>query len=88
MEDRWSDKEMLHKWIHNNQQVIKDGYPYAVNLYNEYNKTPMNLFPTLSDKDIDDPCLCEISAGTRCGNSEHNAAATAPEETDNTLSAY
>ena len=52
VEDRWPDKKMLHAWIHNNQKVIKDGYPYAVNLYNEY-KVSMNLFPSLSDKDID-----------------------------------
>jgi mono/diheme cytochrome c family protein len=53
VEDRWPDKAMLHKWIHNNQEVIKSGYPYAVNLYNQFNKTQMNLFPGLSDKDID-----------------------------------
>jgi cytochrome c2 len=52
--DRWSDEKMLHAWIKNNQKVLASGYPYAVNLYNEYNKTAMNVFEgTLSDKDID-----------------------------------
>lgn len=53
VEDRWPDKKMLHAWIRNNQAVIKSGYPYAVNLYNEYNKTPMNTFPSITDAEID-----------------------------------
>lgn len=54
VEDRWPDKKMLHSWIKNNQLVLKDGYPYAVNLFNEYNKTPMNVFSNFTDKDVDD----------------------------------
>jgi cytochrome c2 len=52
--DRWNDDKMLHAWIKNNQKVLSSGYPYAVNLYNQYNKTAMNVFEgSLSDKDID-----------------------------------
>ncbi len=41
------------RWIKNNQKVLKSGFSYAVNLYNEY-KTPMNVFEgTLSDQQID-----------------------------------
>lgn len=51
--DRWNDDKMLHAWIKNNQKVIASGYPYAVNLYNQFNKTPMNVFEgTLSDDQI------------------------------------
>ncbi|NNV56415.1 c-type cytochrome [Panacibacter sp. KCS-6] len=53
VEDRWPDKKMLYSWIKNNQAVIKSGYPYAVDLYNKWNKTQMNLFTSLPDKDID-----------------------------------
>ncbi|RFM30370.1 c-type cytochrome [Deminuibacter soli] len=53
VEDRWPDKAILHHWIRNNQEVIKSGYPYAVNLYNQFNKTQMNLFPAITDKEID-----------------------------------
>lgn len=87
VEDRWPDKDMLHKWIKNNQEVIKGGYPYAVNLYNQFNKTPMNLFPSLSDKDIDailtyiksvpDPSTVTKGPGATTGGTA--------EETDNTL---
>jgi len=51
--ERWNDDKMLHAWIKNNQKVIASGYSYAVNLYNQYNKTPMNVFEgSLSDNDI------------------------------------
>ncbi|OYX92955.1 MAG: cytochrome C, partial [Sphingobacteriia bacterium 35-40-5] len=53
VEDRWPDKAKLHAWIKNNAAVLKSGDKYANDLYLEYNKTAMNLFPTLSDKDID-----------------------------------
>src|SRR5437762_12838476 len=53
VEDRWPDKTKLHEWIKNNQAILKSGYPYAVDLYNKFNKTPMNVFPNLSDKDIE-----------------------------------
>lgn len=52
VEDRWPDQKMLYAWIRNNQAVIKSGYPYAVNLYNQY-KISMNTFPNFTDKDID-----------------------------------
>jgi len=53
VEERWPDKAKLHAWIHNSAKVIQSGDAYAVSLFNEYNKTPMNPFPQLSDKDID-----------------------------------
>ena len=53
VEDRWSDKAKLHAWIHNSAKVLQSGDPYAVGLFNEYNKTQMTAFPQLSDKDID-----------------------------------
>jgi mono/diheme cytochrome c family protein/uncharacterized membrane protein len=53
VEDRWSDKKNLYAWIKNSQAFLKTGDAYANKLYNEYNKTAMNLFPNLADKDID-----------------------------------
>ncbi len=53
VEDRWPNKQLLYKWIRNNQEVIKSGDPYAVNLYNTWNKTQMNLFPSLTDAEIE-----------------------------------
>lgn len=53
VEDRWPDKKNLYAWIKNNAAFLKTGDPYATKLYNEYNKTAMNLFPSLTDKDID-----------------------------------
>ena len=54
VEDRWGgDRTKLHAWVHNSAAFLKTGDAYANNLYNEYNKTAMNLFPQLTDKEID-----------------------------------
>lgn len=53
VEDRWPNKANLHAWIRNNQAFLKTGDKYANDLYNEYNKTAMNLFPNLTDAEID-----------------------------------
>lgn len=50
--DRWESEELLYAWIRNSQAVIASGNEYAVNIYNEFNKSPMNAFPSLSDEDI------------------------------------
>ncbi|RTL47642.1 MAG: c-type cytochrome [Sphingobacteriales bacterium] len=52
VEDRWPNKKHLYEWIRNNQAFLKTGDPYANKLYNEYNKTAMNLFPQLTDAEI------------------------------------
>ena len=86
VEDRWPDKKNLYAWIKNNQAFLKTGDAYANKLYNEYNKTAMNLFPTLADKDID-AILAYIKSVPAAGAAPANgAAATAPaEESDSTL---
>lgn len=47
------DKKLLYDWIKNNKQVLAAGNPYFTALYNQFNKTQMNTFPNLTDKDID-----------------------------------
>ncbi len=47
VEQRWGDKKKLHAWIRNNQAFLKTGDKYANELYLKYNKTQMNLFPSL-----------------------------------------
>ncbi|NML36403.1 c-type cytochrome [Chitinophaga sp. G-6-1-13] len=54
VEGRWSDKKLLHQWIHNSASVLASGDKYANDLFNEYNKTAMTAFPALSNEDIDD----------------------------------
>ena len=53
VEERWGDKKKLHSWIRNNQAFLKTGDKYANDLYVKYNKTAMNLFPNLTDGEID-----------------------------------
>lgn len=53
VEDRWPSVDKIHDWVHNSTKVIQSGDPYAVSLFNEYNKMQMTAFPQLSGKDID-----------------------------------
>lgn len=44
--------EWLVKWVQNSQAVIASGDEYANKIYNEYSKTQMTSFPSLSEDDI------------------------------------
>ncbi|MEM8968499.1 MAG: cytochrome c, partial [Bacteroidota bacterium] len=52
VENRWENLETLVAFISNSQKVIQGGNEYAVNLYNEYNKTLMPAFSDYSDEQI------------------------------------
>lgn len=87
VESRWSSKENLHAWIKNNQAFLKTGDKYANDLFLEYNKSAMTVFPSLTDADIDailayiksvpEPSAANPAAG--------GAAAAKGESSDNTL---
>jgi mono/diheme cytochrome c family protein len=47
------DIAWIKKFVRNSQMVIKSGDPYAVKLYNDYNKTEMTAFPTFKDEEIE-----------------------------------
>ena len=53
IQSRVSDRNLLVAWIRNNREVLKSGNAYFNELYKEYNKTPMNLFPQLTDSEIE-----------------------------------
>jgi len=53
VEERVPDKKLLYDWIKNNKAVLAAGNPYFTALYSQFNKTQMNTFPNLTDKDID-----------------------------------
>ena len=40
-EDEGLDREWLYSWIRNSSAMIKSGDPYAVKIYEEYNKAAM-----------------------------------------------
>jgi mono/diheme cytochrome c family protein len=52
VEQRVPDKKLLYNWVRNNQAVLASGNKYFNRLYILYNKTPMNVFPALTDEDI------------------------------------
>ena len=47
------DKEWLYSWIRNGTQMIKDGDPQAVAIWEEYNRAVMTNYPQFSDEQID-----------------------------------
>ena len=52
IEERVTDQKLLYAWIRNNQAVLATGNKYFTDLYNQWNKTPMNAFPNLTDEEI------------------------------------
>lgn len=46
------DADWLHKWIKNNKELRASGDKYANEVFEKFNKTEMQLFPNLSDDDI------------------------------------
>ena len=47
-------RQWLYAFTRDNQKLRNSGDPYAIALYNQFNKTAMPAFPQLSDADIDD----------------------------------
>jgi len=88
--ERVPDKNLLHAWIKNNQKVLASGNPYFTKLYNDFNKTPMNTFPALSDGEIDailkyvETYQAPVAGPGPDGSPEGSAGAKAAEG-DNTL---
>ena len=50
--DRAPSIEWIQNFVHNSSAVIASGDPYAVNLFNEYNKVQMTAFSSLKNEDI------------------------------------
>ena len=80
--DRVPDKKLLHAWIHNNAAVLASGNKYFNDLYNQYNKTPMTPFPSLTDAEID--AIVKYVDTYQAPTAESPTQKQAP-ETDNSL---
>ncbi len=89
VEDRWPNKANLYSWIRNSAAFLKTGDKYANDLYNTWNKTAMNQFPSLTDEEIGaiityiNSVPAPGAAAAAGGAADPNAAAAA--ESDNTL---
>jgi len=53
VDGRVPSQEWLYSWIKNSAAVIASGDKYANDIYNEWGKTAMTAFPSLSNEDID-----------------------------------
>jgi mono/diheme cytochrome c family protein len=85
VEERWGDKKRLYAWIRNNQAFLKTGDKYANELYLKWNKTPMNLFPNLTDPEIDAMLSYIKSVPAPGADTGGGAAGATAEGGDNTL---
>src|SRR5690606_16678481 len=47
------EKEWLYKWIKSSSAMIASGDSRAIKIFEEYNKSPMQDFPALTNTDID-----------------------------------
>ena len=47
------DKQWIYSFVRNSKAFIQSGDEEAVKVYEEWNKTPMTLFPELTDEQID-----------------------------------
>jgi len=58
-EERWAEfpKEDLYNWVRNAPKMIEDGHPRAKVLWAEWGPSAMNMFPNLTDPEIDDILL-------------------------------
>lgn len=90
VEDRWPNKANLYAWIRNSAAFLKTGDKYANDLYNQWNKTAMNLFPSLTDEEIG-AIITYINsvpapgAAGAAGAAVGDPNAAAASESDNTL---
>lgn len=82
---RVPDRKLLHEWIHNNTKVLASGNVYFNNLYNSYGRTPMNIFPNLSDADIDAILQYVETYAQPVAKTNSSNFAPAPEQEDHTL---
>ncbi|HEY4109225.1 c-type cytochrome [Puia sp.] len=86
---RIPDKKLLYDWIHNNAKVLASGNKYFTDLFNQFNKTPMNTFPGLSDAEIGSILTYVETAkpptASPSGGPETGSAAAKDAESDNTL---
>ncbi len=82
---RITDKKLLYDWIHNNAKVLASGNKYFNDLFAQYNKTPMNTFPNLSDAEIGSILNYVETYKAPSSTPGDNSPGPKAEESDNTL---
>ena len=86
VEERWKgNRKNLHTWIKNTGSYMKTtNDPYALALYNEYNKSAMNVFEgVIDDKQIDD--ILDYVKNWKPAVAVAGDPASAEKESDNSL---
>jgi cytochrome c553/cytochrome c2 len=81
--ERVPDTKLLHAWIRNNGAVLASGNKYFNDLFTQFNKTPMNIFPSLTDGEID--AILKYVNDYKEAPKESPGGAAQSEQSDNTL---
>jgi cytochrome c551/c552 len=85
VDQRVTDRKLLHSWIRNNNAVLASGNKYFNELFLQFNKTPMNPFPNMTDGEID-AILKYVDSYSEGPKTTPGEAVPAPaSESDNTL---
>ncbi len=87
IEERVPDQKLLYDWIRNSQAVLRTGNKYFNDLYNQWNKTAMNLFPNLTDEEIGAMItyINSVPAPGAPGETGTSGVQAAAQESDNSL---
>lgn len=80
--DRWESEEKFIAWVQNSSKLIASGDPYANKIFNEFNKSVMPAFPSLTGDQIKDillylknPTVAEPAAAAPAAGAEATAGA-------------
>ncbi len=80
--ERVPDKKLLHAWVKNNAAVLASGNKYFNDLKAQYG-TAMNLFPTLTDPEID--AILKYANDYKPPPTEGPGSSAKADESDNSL---
>jgi mono/diheme cytochrome c family protein len=85
VDQRVSDRKLLHEWIRNNNKVRNSGNTYFVDLFNKYGQKPMPIFTSFTDADVEN-ILAYVKAEETKGPKPGDPPPTSEtKETDNSL---
>ncbi len=79
VDSRVPSKDWLYSWVKNSASVIASNDPYAIEIYNKYNKAAMTAFPNLSNEEID-AIIDYVNNAPVPGAAAGGDAATAPQQ--------
>jgi mono/diheme cytochrome c family protein len=92
---RWeaeASADLYYEWIRNSAKLVQDNVPYAVKVFNDFNQSAMQAFPSLTNVQIDDITeyveTFSAGGGSAAGGTAQQVGPKPAEEEDNSNSIY